>query len=653
MQWCLNNNIQNHHHHHQQQQLLLIKLLLFYFRFTFSLQEQKSSIMYYDETKSSYSICSPELFYNGTDVRTKNDYVQPCPVAEPCRCLCEVDTKRLWIDCFYKKLKSLPIPTNWNHLTDTTIVTNRTNNGTTQFISSRPILWWNIDLSFNLFSVIDTKFWSSIYIKHFVLSRSLSFDIIRHLNMTHRNLIDLWPNNQIFNLTDDEYRDINGDNDDDDDEKDGDDIENDQHYYPSRLKRFLTITEHNKMLQLLNNLNEQLNLNSKRVEKFEMKLLDYNITSLYLDHNNLTEIPIDSLENATRIQEIYLSYNNIKKIPSYAFGFSHRLTRIDLSHNLISNISLDAFQRHPDAFGGPFLIDYLDLSYNNLTILDEPLFSYLVNLRIFKLQHNNIIILTPKAWTGLYRLKYLDLSHNQLDNLTTIFYSSYLNELRQLKLTSNNITTFVGCEFLTLKALTKLNLNGNNLSDINLCTFYGLNQNSNLNRYSQSSSLHLQLKSNQFKTFNPCIFNNFSRSTIEIDNNPLVCNCTFNYLLNERKSIIYTGTQCRGGYQYGQNQQQMPAIRKNSIIEKSSLSSKKSFLNESYTSQESKHACREQYAYYNQECKKLNCFQICLQNEQYVLQVSTVSTPSRANSQLKQNFVIIYVISFYFYFYRT
>ncbi|CAF1513361.1 unnamed protein product, partial [Didymodactylos carnosus] len=499
MKWCLNYNIYNYYHQHQ---LIIIKILLFYFHIIFALEKQQSVTMYYDETKSSYSICSQELFYNGTDIRTKNDYVYPCPIDEPCRCLCEVDTKRLWIDCFYKKLKSLPIPTNWNHTVTNTIVKNRTDNETSQFISSHSILWWNIDLSFNLFSIVDTKLWSNIYIKHFVLSRSLSFDIIRHLNMTHRNLIDLWPNKQIFKLPDDEYR--------EDDEKEDDDEEHDgngddHHYYPSRLKRSIEISEHNQILQLLNDLNEQLNLNSKRVEQFEMKLLDYNISSLYLDHNNLTEIPVYSLENATRIQELYLSYNSIEEIPSYAFGFSHRLTRVDLSHNLISNISLEAFQRHPNAFGGPFLIDYLDLSYNNLTVLDEPLFSYLVNLRIFKLQYNNIIIITPEAWTGLYRLKYLDLSHNQLTNLTTIFYSSYLNELRQLKLASNNITQLVGCEFLTLKALTKLNLNGNNLSNIDLCTFYGLNQNFNLNRrYPQSSSLYLQLKSNQFQTFNPC-----------------------------------------------------------------------------------------------------------------------------------------------------
>jgi Leucine-rich repeat (LRR) protein len=85
-------------------------------------------------------------------------------------------------------------------------------------------------------------------------------------------------------------------------------------------------------------------------------------------------------------------------------------------------------------------------------------FSYLVNLRLLKLEHNQIHSLSAQVWTGLYRLKYLDLSHNYLQNFTQVFYSSYLNELNHLKITSNNLSEIGSCEFLSLKALNKLNL---------------------------------------------------------------------------------------------------------------------------------------------------------------------------------------------------
>ena len=169
-------------------------------------------------------------------------------------------------------------------------------------------------------------------------------------------------------------------------------------------------------------------------------------------------MPTRALYNATGLYEIYLSFNSIVQLPAYAFGFSHRLTRIDLSYNKINSINNSTFQRHPDAFAGPFLVDYLDLSHNQLTILETTVFSYLVNLRILKLEHNRIYAISAHVWTGLYRLKYLDLSHNSIENFTQSFYSGYLNELNHLKITSNSITELGPCEFLSLKGLTKLNL---------------------------------------------------------------------------------------------------------------------------------------------------------------------------------------------------
>ncbi len=55
------------------------------------------------------SACSPYLFSTSIDIRTKNQYVQPCPISTPCQCICEIESKRLWIDCFNRKLEALPI----------------------------------------------------------------------------------------------------------------------------------------------------------------------------------------------------------------------------------------------------------------------------------------------------------------------------------------------------------------------------------------------------------------------------------------------------------------------------------------------------------------------------------------------------------------
>jgi Leucine-rich repeat (LRR) protein len=228
--------------------------------------------------------------------------------------------------------------------------------------------------------------------------------------------------------------------------------------------------------RLLAALTNQLRQETQRLSLFTLALTGEPapVSKLYLDHNSLESIPSEALYNATGLYEIYLSSNLLIELPAYAFGFSHRLTRIDLSYNQIELIDSSTFQRHPDAFAGPFLVDYLDLSHNQLTLLESNVFSYLVNLRILKLEHNQIRSISAHVWTGLYRLKYLDLSHNTLENFTQAFYSGYLSELNHLKITANNLRQLGPCEFVSLKSLNKLNLsecidNGRNPLRASVC----------------------------------------------------------------------------------------------------------------------------------------------------------------------------------------
>ena len=356
------------------------------------------------------SACSTYLFRMDIDQSTNHEFVRPCPVVEPCQCICEIETKRLWINCFHRQLQTFP--------QFQIIETNNT------------ILEWNIDLAFNQFdNLIQTKWlpWN-MHVHYLIFSGSLAYDLIVHLNLTHRHLIDIWPDDKHLSVIHDELF----DDDDDDDQQ----------------------------TRLLTELTDRLNNRSKSIENFALTFnsAHSSISIVYLDHNSLNSVPIDALFNATHLYELYLSYNSIETLPAYAFGFSHRLTRLDLSHNRIYSIDHYTFHRHPKAFAGPFLIDYLDLSHNQLANLTTNLFSYLVNLRLLKLEHNQIRHLSAHIWTGLYRLKYLDLSHNFIENFTQVFYSSYLNELNHLKLTSNNLSQIGSCEFLSLKSLNKLNL---------------------------------------------------------------------------------------------------------------------------------------------------------------------------------------------------
>jgi Leucine-rich repeat (LRR) protein len=598
MQWCVEVPFFSSSFPNNNNKLLSSFLLTM--TFIFNIINLSSSVR-----TSSISACSPYFLTTNIDLRTKNQYIQPCPVSTPCQCICEIESKRLWIDCFYRQLKSFPKFQN--------IQTNNT------------IIEWNIDLAFNSFDNLTSNNqtqWipENIHIRHMVLSSTLAYDLIVQLNLTHRHLIDMWPSQHYLPIIDDQFQLFD---DYEDDKSDEEDLE--------KAKRSL-ISSNAEHTRLLTELTLKLRLKTKRIHQFTLSLAGEPppISNLYLDHNSLNSIPTEALYNATGLYEIYLSFNNISHLPAYAFGFSHRLTRVDLSYNKLLTLNNLTFQRHPDAFAGPFLIDYLDLSHNQLTILETDVFSYLVNLRLLKLEHNQIYSISAHAWTGLYRLKYLDLSHNYIDNITQTFYSGYLNELNHLKITSNNLSQIGSCEFLSLKGLTKLNLSGNNITTIDICSFYGL-------RYTTSySSFNVYLRSNQLETIHPCVFKNFARSTIHLANNPLICNCSFNYLLQNRQSLAYTGQECRGGYSYQTRNQQLtlPAVRKTNLT-----LTKKKPLNVSMT-------CRDSFNYYNDLCSKLDCASQCAPNERLIIQVTTIPTPSGTNQQTYISILTVVLIQY-------
>jgi len=175
------------------------------------------------------------------------------------------------------------------------------------------------------------------------------------------------------------------------------------------------------------------------------------------------------------------------------------------------------------------------------------------------------------------------------------------------------------------KFYSKFILGGNNLSTLDTCAFYGLP------RLTSHSPLHIHLRSNHFQTLHPCTFINFAHSTIHIENNPLICNCSINYLLHDRKSLAYTGQECRGGFSYQPlTQLTLPAVRK------SNKGKEKKFTNTSIT-------CQNVYKYYNNLCSKLDCTNLCSPNERFIIQITTISTPSRTSSKFQQTFFLSFL----------
>ena len=110
----------------------------------------------------------------------------------------------------------------------------------------------------------------------------------------------------------------------------------------------------------------------------------------------------------------------------------------------------------------------LDLSFNELKVLEEETFKHLITL------------------------KYLNLAYNQIDFINLFAFSSYTHNLIELDL-SNNLILDNSMEFLLFSSLTNLkylNMDDNQLTSLSNHLFYNL--------YSLE---HLSLKKNKLKSF--------------------------------------------------------------------------------------------------------------------------------------------------------
>ena len=86
-----------------------------------------------------------------------------------------------------------------------------------------------------------------------------------------------------------------------------------------------------------------------------------NLTSLYLSHNQIREIP-DTVSNLSTLTLLYLSHNQIRKVSEIIFNLSS-LTTLDLSSNHITQIPIEILNSR----NIKDLFNYLDQLYMNGT----------------------------------------------------------------------------------------------------------------------------------------------------------------------------------------------------------------------------------------------------------------------------------------------
>lgn len=191
---------------------------------------------------------------------------------------------------------------------------------------------------------------------------------------------------------------------------------------------------------------------------------------LFMTGNNFTNLNESSFSSLINVEEIIFSANSIRSVASTAFHGVNKLWKLDLSDNELTRPPL------PSSFDQLNLIRELNLSYNEISRLDNGSFMTLTELELLELSFNVIDFVSPNAFQGLSNLRSLNLQGNRISQLTSDTFSRGLNRLLDLNLEDNYISDVALNTFAKLKNLQTLRLSRNKLSYAIPATFEGLSQ---------------------------------------------------------------------------------------------------------------------------------------------------------------------------------
>ncbi|KAM7114875.1 lumican [Molossus nigricans] len=218
------------------------------------------------------------------------------------------------------------------------------------------------------------------------------------------------------------------------------------------------------------------------------------IKYLYLRHNQIDHINEKAFENVTAdLQWLILDHNLLEnsKIKGKIFSKLKQLKKLHINYNNLTESV------------GPLPKTLVDLQLTNNKITKLGSLEGLVNLTFIHLQHNQLKDDgISAAFKGLKSLEYLDLSFNQMTKLP----SSLPTSLLTLYLDNNKINNIPDEYFKGFKGLQYLRLSHNDLADSGIPG----------NAFNVSSLLELDLSYNKLKSI-PTVNENLENYYLEVN----------------------------------------------------------------------------------------------------------------------------------------
>ncbi|KAJ6637234.1 Protein toll [Pseudolycoriella hygida] len=283
---------------------------------------------------------------------------------------------------------------------------------------------------------------------------------------------------------------------------------------------------------------EILYLNANRLESITKETFEGldSLIVLNLELNNFKYISEDVFQNIPRLRRIQFGNSKIQ-IPRNIFAHHVNLTYVDLLKvNVTNGLNVTNLERlvikssEVMTISGLSKVKYLKINESVIRSLDENTFQNQSHMISLDLSSNNLTNLPDRLFRDLKNLKWLHLHHNSLANISENIFK-YLENLTSIDLSYNCLTIIPPHAFAYSKHLKSVNLANNRFTKIP----YNLMKIDNLHELNLESNEISSVKYNELRSTN-IFLNSTSSLQINLDNNPLKCDCTmYEFLLEKGK----------------------------------------------------------------------------------------------------------------------
>nr|XP_015833364.1 PREDICTED: chaoptin isoform X2 [Tribolium castaneum]XP_015833366.1 PREDICTED: chaoptin isoform X2 [Tribolium castaneum]XP_015833367.1 PREDICTED: chaoptin isoform X2 [Tribolium castaneum]XP_015833368.1 PREDICTED: chaoptin isoform X2 [Tribolium castaneum]XP_015833369.1 PREDICTED: chaoptin isoform X2 [Tribolium castaneum] len=217
------------------------------------------------------------------------------------------------------------------------------------------------------------------------------------------------------------------------------------------------------------------------------------LKAVSLSGNRLTRIPVETLQNCSKISHFNIGFNEIYEIGESDFSWGSNIKSLILGNNRITSLKSHIFADlqqlkelslsfnplrviDSSAFAGLEGLESLEVSFGlDRDDLPHEIFKPLTNLKWLSVDNNNFDTVPEFSLDSLPELKYLNIESNKIRTIPiNLLKPAIHSKLKDIRLSNNEISTVRTDTFKSLNSLETVLLSNNRIRAIEADSFNDL-----------------------------------------------------------------------------------------------------------------------------------------------------------------------------------